>query len=142
MDNTPPPPIVQPPPPTEQRARIGPIIRDVIIVWVLTAMGGFVVGVATGGPHGDAQRYIAAVAVSNILLGTVAFTIAGCLAVGGRWRHLAFVAFWSWITSLFNVVFFGVSIGQWIGGAFFLAIVMGLGGAVSYAFKRDANPSA
>lgn len=143
MDTTIPPPVVQPPPPpTEQRVRIGPIIRDVIIVWVLTAMGGFVAGVATGGPQRDAQRFMFAVMVSNVLLGTVAFTIAGCLAPPGRWRHLGFVALGAWFTSLINVVFFGVTIPQWIGGAIFMVIVMAIGGGISYVFKRDTKPSA
>ena len=142
MDTTTPPPIVQPPPPSEQRVCIGPIIRDVIIVWVLTAMGGFVAGVATGGPQQDAQRLMIAAAVSNLLLGTVAFTIVGCLAPPGRWRHLAFVALGAWFTSLINVVFFGVSVPQWIGGAIFMAIIMGIGGGISYVFKKDTRPSA
>ena|SRR5204863_1412235 len=60
-----------------QRLRVGPIIRDVVIVWVLTAMGGFVAGIATGGPSRDAQRFMLAIAVSNFLFGTVAFTISG-----------------------------------------------------------------
>ena len=98
--------------------------------------------VATSGPERDAQRFVFAVAVSNILLGTVAFTVAGSLAPPGRWRHLGFVALGAWLTSLINVVFFGVTIPQWIGGAIFMAIIMGVGGAISYAFKRDTKPSA
>jgi hypothetical protein len=142
MNTTTPPPIVQTPPPTEQRVRVGPIIRDVAIVWVLTAMGGFVAGIATGGLQRDAQRFMLAVAVSNLLLGTVAFTIAGCFAPPRRWRHLAIVAVGAWLTSLINVMFFGVGIAQWIGGAIFMAIIMGIGGAISYVFKRDTKPSA
>src|SRR5436190_18303842 len=84
MDTTTPPPIVQSPPPTEQPVRIGPIIRDVVIVWTLTAMGGFVAGVATGGPQRDPQRFMLAVAFSNFLLGSVAFTVVGCLAPPDR----------------------------------------------------------
>jgi hypothetical protein len=140
MDATIPPPSVQSPPPTEG-IRIGPIIRDVIIVWVLTAMGGMVAGVATGGRERDPQQFMMAVAISNLLLGTVAFTVSGCLAPPGRWRHLGLVGLGSWITSLVNVVFFGVSIVQWIGGAIVMAIIMGIGGAISYLFKRDAKPS-
>jgi hypothetical protein len=137
METTPPPPIVQSPPSTDRGLRIGPIIRDVVVVWVLTGMGGFVAGVATGGQARDAQRYMLALAVPNVLLGTVAFTISGLLAPGNRWRHLAFVAVGAWLTSLFNVAFFGVSMPQWIGGAIFMAVVMGIGGGISYVLKRD-----
>jgi len=136
-----PPPVAQPPSPAKPGLRVGPIVRDVVIVWVLTAMGGFVAGVATGGPQRDAQRFMLALMVSNLLLGTVAFTIAGCLAPPARWRHLGLVALGAWITSLINLLF-GVTIVQWIGGAVFMAFIMGLGGAVSYAFKRGTKPSA
>jgi len=110
MDTTTPPPIVQPPPPTEQGVRIGPIIRNVVTVWVLTAMGGFVAGVATGEPHQHPQRLMLTMAASNFLLGTVAFTIVGCLAPRERWRHLGFVAIGAWFTSLINVLFFGLTV--------------------------------
>ncbi len=120
--------------------RVGPIIRDVVIVWVLTAMGGFVLGIAEGGSSRDAQRSMLALAASNFLLGTVGFTIAGCLAPPRRWRHLGFVAVGVWFASLINVVFFRVSIPEWIGGgAILMPIIMGLGGAISYVFKRDTK---
>jgi len=143
MDATTPPPVVQTPPPpaTPQRVRILPIIRDVVIIWILTAMGGFVVGLASGPSH-DAERFMMAVAVSNFLLGTVGFTISGCLAPPGRWRHLALVALGVWLTSLINVILFGFTIPEWIGVAVFTGITMGLGGSISYIFKREAKPSA
>jgi hypothetical protein len=141
MQTTDQPVIVSPLQPPEPRLHIGSILRDVVIVWVLTFMGGLVVGVATGGPHGDMERFMAALAVANLLFGTVAFTIVGCLAPCGRWRHLSFVALGTWITGLINV-FFGISFEEWVGGAIPLAIVMGIGGAISYLFKRDKNASA
>src|SRR3989442_3341978 len=63
--------IAQPQVPTDHRVRVGPIIRDVVIVWVLTGMGGFVIGIAAGGSSRDAPRYMLAVLVSQFLLGTV-----------------------------------------------------------------------
>jgi hypothetical protein len=141
MDSTTPPPIPQRPPP-EERVRIGPIIRDVIIVWILTAMGGIIAGAATGGPQQDAPRFMVAVAISNFLLGIVAFTIVGCLAPFRRWQHLAFVALGAWFTSLINVALFGVSIPQWIGAAVFMANITAIGGGISYLFKKDASRSA
>jgi hypothetical protein len=104
-------------------------------------MGGLVAGVALGGSQTDPQRFMLAVTISNVLLGTVAFTIAGCLAPPGRWRHLGFVALGAWLTSLLNVVLFGVTIPQWIGGAIFMAIIMAVGGGISYVFKKDKKTS-
>lgn len=80
--------------------------------------------------------------ISNLLLGTVAFTIAGCLAPSPRWRHLGFVALGSWLTSVINVLFFHVTIPQWIGSAFFIGIIMSIGGGISCLLKRDTKLSA
>ena len=132
--------VVQPLPPTKQPVRIGPIIRDAAIVWVLTAIGGFVIGVS-GGSHGNPQRHQAALAISNFLLGTVAFTIAGCLAPRPRWNHLAYVALGAWLTGLINVIFFHVTIPQWMFSALFTGIIMGVGGGLSYIFKKDTVSS-
>ncbi|MEI7809490.1 MAG: hypothetical protein WCJ07_13510 [Verrucomicrobiota bacterium] len=136
MNDTTPSPTDQAPPPVEQGIRVGPIIRDIVIVWILTAMGGFVAGFAAGGRQKDPQAFALALAASNFLLGTVAFTIAGCLAPPERWRHLGFVAIGAWLTSLINVLFFGVTVPQWIFGGVFMAIIMGFGGAISYVFKK------
>ncbi|HKP38046.1 MAG TPA: hypothetical protein VJT71_14410 [Pyrinomonadaceae bacterium] len=129
--------VVQPPSPAEQPVRIGPIIRDVVIVWVLTAIGGFVIGFS-GGAHSDPQRSQVALIISNFFLGTVAFTISGCLAPPPRWRHLGSVAIGAWLTSLINVLFFHVNIAHWVGSAIFIAIIMGIGGGTSYLFKKAA----
>ena len=122
--------------PTTDGIRVGSIVRDVVIVWILTAIGGFVVGFATGGRQQDPQGYILGILAANFLLGTVAFTIVGCLAPADRWRHLGFVAIGAWLTSIINVLFFGVTVPQWIFGALFMAFIMGFGGAISYVFKK------
>jgi len=115
------------------RPRLGPIIRDVAIIFLLTFIGGFVIGFAGGG---RTPRTMAAVAISNMSLGTVGFTISGCLAVGKRWNHLAFVALGVWLIGLMNIEIAGISFWQWVFSSIFVAIMMGLGGALSYAFKR------
>lgn len=114
--------------------RLGPVLRDVAIVYVLTAIGGFVVGLA--GHRGD-PAYIFSIAVSNLLLGTVGFTISGFLATGDRWRHLGYVALGAWGASFVNVLFFGVTVGYWGVGAFVIALMMGAGGGLSFLFKRS-----
>lgn len=119
--------------------RIWPVVRDVIIVWILTAIGGFIVGfavtVVTGGPPKHTPGYTLAIATSNFLLGAVAFTIVGCLTPTARWRHLAIVAVVAWLTSLINVVLWGTRISQWVDGIIFMAVIMGTGGGLSYLFK-------
>ena len=122
--------------PTTDGIRVGSIVRDVGIVWILTGIGGFIVGFATGGRQQDPQGFILAVIASNFMLGTVAFTIVGCLAPAERWRHLGFVAIGAWLISIVNVLFLGVTVPQWIFGALFMAFIMGFGGAISYVFKK------
>ena len=139
MDTTTPPPIVQPPPPTEQRVCVGPILRDIVIIVALTFIGGFVIGLAVAP---TSSRGMLAIAASNLLLGTVGFVISGCLAVRNRWRHLPYVGLGVWLAGLMNVLFFGFGIVQWFFSIIAVALMMGIGGAISYVFKREANPSA
>ena len=126
------------PPPTTH-IRIGPLIRDIIILVVLTGLGGFVVGFSRGQQTSDAQ-YGLAIGVSNLIFEIVGFTISGCLAPPGRRRHLALVALGAWIVSIFNVIFFDVNIILWMASVVMMAVTMGIGGAISYLFKRDVKP--
>ncbi len=137
METMSPPLLVQAPPLESRRLRVGPVLRDVAIIWALTTFGGFVIGIAAGSGPRNHAALMAAIGISNILMGTISFTISGCLAPPGRWRHLAMVALGSWLTSFANVLLFGVGVGQWITGAFFIALMMTLGGVISYIFKRD-----
>jgi hypothetical protein len=121
--------------------RIWPIVRDVIFVWLLTGIGGFIISVAvtvvTGGPPKHTPGYILAIGTSNFLLGAAAFTIVGCLTRKAKWRHLAIVAVVAWLTSLINVVLFGTRISQWAAGIIFMAVIMGIGGGLSNLFKAS-----
>lgn len=123
--------------PTVQQ-QVAPIIRDVAIVWILTFFGGFVAGFALAGLPGTAQRLASAAAVSNLLFGTVGFTIAGYLAPPGRWRHLGFVVVGCWLAALTNVIFFHFSIHQWIVSVIFLIPMAGLGGVISTVLRKGA----
>jgi hypothetical protein len=115
--------------------RIGPVLRDVAMIAVLTAMGGFVAGVA--GHGGNATSYMWALEISNAIFMTLGFTISGCLATGNRWRHLAYVALGAWVVGINNVFFFGFTVEQWMLSAFFVAFVMAVGGGLSFLFKRS-----
>ena len=114
--------------------KIWPVLRDVIIVAVLTGLGGFIVGLAS--TDHSSRHYFYSLAVSNGLFCIIGFTNSGCLAVGNRWRHLAFVAVASWAISILNVVFFGVTITMWLGSAIAIAFFMSVGGCLSFVFKK------
>ena len=113
------------------------ILRDVAILWVLTAVGGFAIGLTIGRTAPNPATVAMYIAGSNIVLGIIGFVISGSLARGPRWPHLAIVALGLWATSLINVFFMGFSLGQWLLGGFMIALMMGMGGGLSYVFKRS-----
>jgi hypothetical protein len=121
-----------------QPVRIGPIIRDVIIVFGLTTVGGFILGLAGGVSSTNSQCSNLALAASNVLLGTIGFVVSGCLAHGNRWRHLSYMALGVWIIGFVNVLFWGASITHWMVSSVLIALMMGLGGALSYIFKGQS----
>jgi hypothetical protein len=130
------PPRPPSPPPPEDIA-VWPVFRDIAIVFALTFFGGCLVGFYKGATKSDPAGAVIAVAISNLICGTIAFTISGVLAPPPRWRHLFFVALGSWLLSIINVLAFGVSVQQWLVGAVAMAVVMGAGGGLSYLFKAD-----
>tara|TARA_B100000700_G_scaffold40806_1_gene41486 strand:- start:136 stop:510 length:375 start_codon:yes stop_codon:yes gene_type:complete len=110
------------------------IIRDVIIVWILTSIGGFLVGFQAEVIGGQGAT-ITALALSNMLLGTTAFCISGCMIQEARWKHLAIVATFCWLTSLVNVIVEFMTIADWISSIVWILIWAGLGGGLSFIVK-------
>ena len=119
--------------PTTPQLRPAAVARDVAILWVLTLVGGFVAGVAGAGP--GTPRFVAALFVSNTLLGIIGFIISGCLVGGRRWKHLFVVALILWLTGLVNMLS-GVTFIQWVFGIVAILIFMGIGGGISYLFRK------
>ena len=115
--------------------KIWPILRDVIILTVLSCLGGFIVGFAS--TDHSSRLYIYSLSISNSLFLTLGFTISGCLAIGNRWRHLAFVGAIVWAVSIFNVIFFGFPIVMWMASIVAVAIFALIGGGISLLFKHQ-----
>lgn len=111
------------------------VARDVAIVFLLTFFGGVVVGIAGG----SGARNMAAIAISNFLFSTVAFTICGALSPQTRWQQLGIVTLLAWILSAVNMLFAPITVFMWLGGLFFMAVTAGIGGALSYAFARPTQ---
>jgi hypothetical protein len=108
------------------------VARDVVIVFVLTFLVGFVVRLSGASPD------FVAIAVSNLFLGVVGFTISGCLARGNRWRHLLLMAIAVWLLSLTNVLLLGSeSLVWWIFSVIPISLAASLGGGMSYLFVRS-----
>ncbi len=119
------------------KIRWGAVVRDVVIIWILTGLGGFAVGV-TGAPR---ENLLVGYAVANIIFGTVGFTISGCMAKVGRWKHLFVVAVGVWLVSLVNIFIGPISIADWLFGLVFIVFMMAVGGGLSCLFVRTPKGS-
>lgn len=114
------------------------VLRDVIVLFALTGLGGFIVGLS--GAQGE--EVFVAVGISNMLFSVVGFCISGCRATGKRFRHLRNVAVVAWLASLMNPVLFEeITFDMWFVGLIPLAVCMGLGGALSYLFVPSSKDS-
>jgi cation transport ATPase len=109
------------------------VFRDVALVWVLTLLAGFVVGL--GGPTGERRQL--PYGAASFVFGTVAFTIAGCLTPVHRFRHLSVVAAITWATSIVNVLLGLGTIGAWTLSIVFSFALVAAGGSLSFLFVRQ-----
>jgi hypothetical protein len=112
------------------KIRWGAVLRDVIIIWILTALAGFVIGFTS--PPKD--NFMMGYALANLVFGSVGFTISGCMAKVGRWKHLFIVAIGVWIVGLINIIIAPINIMQWFFGFIFIVLIMAIGGGLSYLF--------
>ena len=103
------------------------LVRDVVIIFVLTGLGGFVVGIASQGRGVSA----AAVGLANIIGCTVGFTISGCLTRTKRFEHLGRVGFAVWLLSIYNVLLLGVNVLAWFLGIVVITVTALVGGGIS-----------
>jgi hypothetical protein len=109
-----------------------------VVIFLITFLGGFVIGLA--GPMEPSRKAIA-LAVSNIIFGSIGFAISGSLVKVNRFHHLGVVAIGVWLVSLINVIAFGLSFANWALSIVIILIMMGLGGAISFLFS-PAQPKA
>lgn len=122
--------------PTSKEPGIKELARDVAILWVLTLIGGFFVGFFGRLGAWSAGGTQMAIALSNFVLGTIGFTISGCLVGGQRWKHLRNVMLCVWVTGLINLLV-GVTLIQWALSLIVLTIIMLTGGGISHLLRRD-----
>jgi hypothetical protein len=115
----------------QKKIHLGAVLRDVVIVFLLSGIGGVIVGIASAGQPLDSPESILALAASSFIFSTIGFTISGCLSPSRRGSQLALVGIGVWRAGLINVALFGISIDQWAVGAIFLVFVMILGGILS-----------
>ena len=108
------------------------VVRDVVMLWILTGIGGFIIGVATVG----SELPIGAVALSNVILGIIGFCISGCMMAENRWRHLFIVALFVWLTSIVNIFVGPFSFMNWLLGMVVIFIMLAVGGGISFLIVK------
>lgn len=111
------------------------VARDVAMLWILSATAGFIVGVASGGPR-NMEAFALGIVAANVLAAVLSFAISGALNPDNRWRHLGWVALFAWATSIANVIFLGFPVTDWLMSAPLIAILMGIGGALSPLLRK------
>jgi len=114
------------------------VIRDVLIIFGLTYLSGFVIGLS-GAAQG--QNFLTAIAIGNIIFSIVGFTISGALARINRFKHLVHVAIGVWLMGLNNIFLVGTSLKTWALSLIFIVITMVIGWLLSYLFVRDPKPA-
>lgn len=113
------------------------VIRDVIIVWIFTFIGGWFIGLTAGqGGFAGLESLMSIIALSNLILGTIAFCISGCMMQEDRWKHLAIVATFAWLTSIANVIAGWVTLGQWMLSIVWMFVMAGAGGGLSFLINK------
>jgi hypothetical protein len=110
------------------------IARDVLIIFGLTFLSGFIVGLS-GALNGE--MYLVAIAAGNLLVSVMGFTISGALARTDRFKHLLKVALGLWFLNLVNVLFVGVTLTQWVLSIAVIFVAMGIGGLLSFLFVKN-----
>jgi|SRR5580704_6004444 hypothetical protein len=120
-------------PPREPSPKRGPnpvhVARDVCLFFALTVAGGILVDLL-------AKRSGKAIAISYILLGVAAFTIAGCLKKVKHWNHLGWVAAVCCLVTFVKVAFDGIPLTARVIGLVPILVMMGVGGTIASIIKK------
>ena len=116
------------------------VARDVLMIWLLSAIGGVIAGVASAG-RGMTEERMLALAMSNLLFCVLGFAISGALNPSNKWEHLRWVAFHTWAWSILNVLFFGLSFENWLLGLPVMFATMGIGGLLSTVLRKAFSKS-
>ncbi len=108
------------------------VVRDVVILTIMFAIGGFIAGLARG-----AMPTKGAMFVSSLLMGTIGFCLCGCLTIENRWKHLFIVAVGVWlINCLPYLPNLPVSLLAYVLNVSIIFIPMIIGGAISVVLVK------
>lgn len=108
------------------------VARDVLIIFALTFVGGFIVGFSSAiSGNTTSAAYLG---LSNIIFGTLGFAISYLWTTTGRVNHLLAVAGGTWVLSFVNVLFGFGTVGTWIFALIPVLLMAGLGSLVGWGW--------
>lgn len=111
------------------------VLRDALLIFLLTAVGGFLVAFFEGATGGKAPPALSF--ALSVVLAIFGFAISGSLTRVRRWRHLLTVAAAVWLLGLVNLAL-GANAIQWLSTGLPILIACGIGGALA-ALLIDAR---
>jgi len=114
------------------------LLRDVVLLFLLTGVGGFLFGFFAAA--GGTEPSIPLLAVINVGLMIVGFSISGSLTRIRRVWHLFAVATLTWVLSLVNLLF-GTAPQEWLLSGIGVLFSCAVGGAISALLFRAAPGS-
>jgi hypothetical protein len=112
------------------------LLRDIAIVYGLTALGGFLAYLATA-PTPDPRIQTAA----SVLFGALGFAVAAWLTRDGRLLHLIVVSIGMWVVSALNILL-GIPFLAWLLSIVGILPVMFLGLGLALLIERTTGRNA
>lgn len=113
----------------------GAVLRDAVLITTLSGLVVLTLGLFW---PGDAYSLLWAISISNMILLPTGFTVSGCFARNGRFKHLFKVAIAVWFFSLVNVASGVATLINWASSAPSVFISMGIGGGLSLLIIRPS----
>ena len=124
-----------------RKVRILPILRDVVFVLVLLELGPVLAGISSGRPVHESPHYTADDFIAALLLGIFGFALSGCFSPINRWSHLAAVAIGTGFFCFLKAVLIADNFLAGILAVVVMGVLMAIGGALSFLFKRNDGPA-
>ncbi len=116
---------------------------DVLIIFVLTLIGGFIVGAILGSSGSlTSNSVILWTALSNIIFASAGFAYSAYKTTVNRWAHLVAVGGCVWALSLINVIMQYATIQDWLLSIIPIIVFIGIGGGIGTLLAKKKAPAA
>lgn len=119
------------------------VALDVLIIFVLTLIGGFIVGAVLGSTAAlTSNSVILWTALSNIVFASAGFAYAAYKTSQNRWAHLVAVGGCVWVLGIINVIMKFASIQDWLLSIIPIIVFVAIGGGIGtlLAKKTPTTP--